>query len=112
MKLILAFIQPYTLDAVRDAVEEAGVDSFSFRETKGIGHHKGEMDIYRGVEYAPAYVPMMEITIAVKRELADGVIAAIAKAAKTEESGYGKIFAWDLSNAVDVSSGTSGPDAL
>ncbi len=41
MKLIMAFIQPYTLDDVRDAGEEAGVDSFSFRETKGFGHHKG-----------------------------------------------------------------------
>ena len=112
MKLIIAFIKPYTLDEVRDALEEAGVTSFSFREVRGFGHHKGATDIYRGVEYAPSYVPMMEIIVAVKRDLATGVVAAIAKAANTGEAGDGKILAIDISEATDISSGRSGPDVL
>jgi len=52
MKLIIAFIKPYRLEEIRDAMNSLGVDSFSFSEVRGIGHHKGERDIYRGVEYA------------------------------------------------------------
>ena len=112
MKLIIAFIKPFTLDEVRDALEDAGVSSFSFREVRGFGHHKGEKDIYRGVEYAPSYVPMMEVIVAVGQELADPVIAAIAGAAKTGEPGDGKIFAMDIAAVTDISSGDSGPDSL
>ncbi len=112
MKLIMAFVKPFTLDEVRDGLEEAGVTSFSFREVRGFGHHKGDKDVYRGVEYAPSYVPMMEVIVAVKQDLAAGVVAAIAKAANTGEPGDGKIVALDLSDATDISTGDTGPDAL
>ncbi len=112
MKLIIAFIKPYCLEEVRDAMATLGVDSFSFSEVRGIGHHKGEKDIYRGIEYAPSYVPMMQITVAVKQGVAEELMTAIAKAARTEEPGGGKVFACDLSQAVDVSSGATGPDAI
>ncbi len=112
MKLIIAFVKPFRLEAVRDAMEGVGVDSFSFSEVRGIGRHKGERDIYRGVEYAPSYVPMMQIIVAVRAEVAEDLMTAIAKAAKTDEPGNGKVFACDLAQVVDVSSGTTGPDAI
>ena len=112
MKLIIAFVKPYRLEDVRDAMEKLGVDSFSFAEVRGIGHSKGEKDIYRGVEYAPAYVPMMQIILAAKEEVAEDLMIAIAKAAKTDEPGNGKVMACELTQVVDVSSGTTGPEAI
>lgn len=112
MKLIFAFVKPYRLEDVRDAMASLGVDSFSFSEVRGIGHHKGERDIYRGVEYAPSYVPMMQVTVAVKQEVAEELMLAIAEAAQTEEPGGGKVFACDLSHVIDVSSLATGPDAI
>jgi nitrogen regulatory protein PII len=97
----MAFVKPYRLDHVREAMEGAGVDSFSFAEARGIGHHKGERDIYRGVEYAPS-----------RAEMAQDLISAIVKAAKSDEPGSGKVMAFDLSDVVDISSGTTGPDAI
>ena len=93
-------------------MERLGIDSFSFSEVRGIGRHKGKRDIYRGVEYAPSYVPMMQVTVAVAQEVAEELMMAIAEAARTEEPGSGKVFACDLSQVVDVSSGTTGPDAI
>ncbi len=112
MKLIIAFIKPYRLEEVRDAMEKLGVDSFSFSEVRGIGHHKGERDIYRGVEYAPSFVPMVQILVMVRAEMAQDLISAIVKAAKSDEPGSGKVMAFDLSDVVDISSGTTGPDAI
>ena len=112
MKLIIAFVKPYKLADIRDAIEPLGVDSFSFAEVRGIGHTKGNEDIYRGVEYAPAYVPMMQIIVAVKEEVAEDLTTAIAKAAKTDEPGSGKVLVCDLAQVVDVSSGATGPEAI
>ncbi len=112
MKQITAVVKPYKLDDIRDAMEGVGVDSFTYGEVRGIGHHKGERDIYRGLEYAPSYVPMMEIIVVVKDDIAEKVAAAITKAAKTDEPGDGKIMVSDLSVVIDISSGKSGPDAI
>jgi nitrogen regulatory protein P-II 2 len=100
MKLIMAFVKPFRLDHVREAMEEVGVDSFSFTEARGIGHHKGERDIYRGVEYAPSFVPMVQIIVMVRAEMAQDLISAIVKAAKSDEPGSGKVMAFDLSDVV------------
>jgi nitrogen regulatory protein P-II 1 len=112
MKLIIAFVKPYRLDHVREAMEGVGVDSFSFTEARGIGHHKGERDIYRGIEYAPSFVPMVQIMVMARAEMAQDLITAIAKAAKTDEPGNGKVMACALTDVVDISSGTTGPDAI
>jgi nitrogen regulatory protein PII len=87
----MAFVKPYRLDHVREAMEGAGVDSFSFAEARGIGHHKGERE---------------------RAEMAQDLISAIVKAAKSDEPGSGKVMAFDLSDVVDISSGTTGPDAI
>ncbi len=112
MKQIMAVVKPYKIDDIRDAMEGVGIDSFTYGEVRGIGHHKGERDIYRGLEYAPSYVPMMEVIVVVNDDIAKQVVAAIAKAAKTDEPGDGKIMVSDLSDAIDISSGKSGPDAI
>jgi nitrogen regulatory protein P-II 2 len=112
MKLIIAFVKPFKLEDVREAMEEFGVDSFSFTEVRGIGHHKGERDLYRGVEYTPSTVPMMQIIVAVRAEVAQDVMTAIATVARTDEPGNGKVLAMDLTDVVDVSSGATGPQAI
>ena len=112
MKQIMAVVKPYKIDDIRDAMEGVGINSFTYGEVRGIGHHKGERDIYRGLEYAPAYVPMMEVVVIVNDDIAENAVAAIAKAAKTDEPGDGKITVSDLADVVDISSGDSGPDAV
>jgi nitrogen regulatory protein PII len=44
--------------------------------------------------------------------MAQDLISAIVKAAKSDEPGSGKVMAFDLSDVVDISSGTTGPDAI
>lgn len=112
MKQIVAVVKPYKIDDIRDAMEGVGVDSFTYGEVRGIGHHKGERDIYRGLEYAPSYVPMMEVIVVVNDDIVDQVVAAIAGAAKTDEPGDGKIMVSDLAGITDISSGKSGREAV
>lgn len=112
MKMIIAIIQPYKLDAVREALSEIGVDGMTVCEVKGYGRQKGHTEIYRGTEYAIHYVPKIKIEIAVKDGIADQALEAIRNAAGQGKIGDGKIFVLDLKNALRIRTGEAGDDAL
>ena len=65
MKLIIAIIKPFKLDAVRDALTGLGVQGLTVTEVKGYGRQKGHTEIYRGAEYAVSFLPKLKIEVAV-----------------------------------------------
>src|SRR5437764_800402 len=96
MKLVMAFIKPFKLDEVRDALTPLGVQGLTVTEVKGFGRQKGQTEIYRGAEYQVSFLPKMKIEVVVPDELADAVVEAIAKAARTDKIGDGKVFVLDV----------------
>jgi len=112
MKYVIAFIQPFRLDEVRNALGEAGVQGLSTTEVRGFGRQRGHKEIYRGSEYDISYVPKIKLEIAVTDDMADRVVETIQKSAKTGNIGDGKIFVLDLESAVRVRTGETGGDAL
>jgi len=112
MKMIMAVIQPYKLDAVREALGEIGVDGMTVSEVKGYGRQKGHTEIYRGTEYAINYVPKVKVEIAVKSDIAEKAVETIQNAAGQGKIGDGKIFVFDLDNALRIRTGEAGEEAL
>ena len=112
MKLVIAIIKPFKLDEVRDALTNLGVHGMTVTEVKGYGRQKGHMEIYRGAEYAVNFLPKIRIEAAVSSEQVDGVVEAIANAAKTGQIGDGKIFVTSLEQAVRIRTGETDTDAL
>jgi len=112
VKYIIAAIKPYKLDEVRDALTAIGVRGMMVSEVKGFGSQSGHTEIYRGAEYAVNFVPKLKVEIAVPEALADDVVDAIRKVAKTNKIGDGKIFVLDLQEALRVRTGETGEDAL
>ena len=112
MKLIIAAIKPYKLDEVREALTAVGVRGMMVSEVKGFGAQSGHTEIYRGAEYAVNFVPKMKLEIVVGDALADSVVETIARAAKTDKIGDGKIFVLDVESAVRVRTGEMNEDAL
>ena len=115
MKMIAAVIKHFKLDDVRKALTEIGVQGMTVIEVKGFGRQKGHMDVYRGVEYEVKFLPKIKLEVAVPDEKADEVIETIAKAAKSGESGEigdGKIFVYDLQDAVRIRTGERGEEAV
>ena|SRR5690349_13809979 len=112
MKLIIAIIQPYRIDAVRDALTEAGVEGLTVSEVRGYGRQRGQKEIYRGAEYSVSYVPKLKLEIAVVAEKADEVVDAIARSARTGKIGDGKIFVLPLEAAQRIRTGEVGIQAL
>jgi nitrogen regulatory protein PII len=70
------------------------------------------MEVYRGVEYEVQFLPKVKIEVAVPAEKLDDVLDAIQKGAKTGEIGDGKIFIYDIQDAVRIRTGERGKEAL
>ena len=112
MKKIEAIIKPFKLDDVREALSEVGVQGITVTEVKGFGRQKGHTELYRGAEYVVDFLPKVKLEIAIADDLLDRVVEAIAKAANTGKIGDGKIFVFDLEQAIRIRTGEAGQDAL
>ena len=112
MKLIIAIIKPFKLDEVREALTPLGVQGLTVSEVKGFGRQKGQTEIYRGAEYHVNFLPKLKIEVAVASDLAEQVVEAIAKAARTGKIGDGKIFVTEIERAVRIRTGETDDEAL
>jgi nitrogen regulatory protein P-II 2 len=112
MKIVIAIIKPFKLDAVRDALTKLGVEGMTLTDVKGYGRQKGHTEIYRGAEYAITFVPKVKIEVAVASEKVDAVIETITAAAKTGKIGDGKVFVLGVDHAVRIRTGEIDAAAL
>jgi nitrogen regulatory protein P-II 2 len=112
MKLITAIIKPFKLDDVREALSEIGVQGITVTEVKGFGRQKGHTELYRGAEYVVDFLPKVKIEVGVDDNLAERVVEAVSRAANTGKIGDGKIFIFNMEQAIRIRTGESGPEAL
>lgn len=112
MKKIEAIIKPFKLDDVVEALSEAGVEGVSVTEIRGFGRQKGRTEIYKGAEYVVDFLPKIKIEVVVPASLADAVVNAIEKSARTGKIGDGKIFVTAIETAVRIRTGERDESAL
>jgi nitrogen regulatory protein P-II 2 len=112
MKMITAVIKPSRLDAVLDAVTEAGASGLTVTEVRGYGRQKGKTEVYRGAEYEVKLLPKVKLEVAVPIDVVAAVVAAIQKSANTGKIGDGKIFVTDLESALRIRTGETDAAAI
>ena len=112
MKLVTAIIKPFKLDDVREALSEVGVNGITVTEVKGFGRQKGHTELYRGAEYVVDFLPKIKIEAGVSDDQLEPVIEAISGAAQTGKIGEGKIFVFELADAIRIRTGETGGEAL
>jgi nitrogen regulatory protein P-II 2 len=112
MKLVMAIVKPFKLDAVRESLMEVGIQGLTVSEAKGFGRQKGQTEIYRGAEYNVEFVPKVRIEVVVEDDEIERVVEAIRSAALTEKIGDGKIFVLEVAQAIRIRTGETGPEAL
>ena len=112
MKMIVAVIKPSRLDAVLEAVTEAGASGLTVTEVRGYGRQKGKTEVYRGAEYEVKLLPKVKLEIAVPDDISESVLAAVARAANTGKIGDGKIFVLDLEKVMRIRTGEQGAAAI
>ena len=111
MKMIVAVIKPSRLDAVLEAVTEAGASGLTVTEVRGYGRQKGKTEVYRGAEYEVKLLPKVKLEIAVPTDVLEPVIEALQRTANTGKIGDGKVFVMDLEQALRIRTGDAGAAA-
>jgi nitrogen regulatory protein P-II 1 len=112
VKLIIAFIKPFKLDEVKDALKAAGVTGLSVSEVRGFGRQAGHTEVYRGAEYQVDFVPKTRIDVLVDDSMVGTVIDTIQRVAHTGSIGDGKIAILPVDDVIRIRTGERGRDAL
>ena len=112
MKMLIAIIKPFKLDAVREALADLGVQGMTVTEVRGFGRQKGHTELYRGAEYQVDLLPKVKLELALAPDMVDKAVDAIMKSAKTGNIGDGKIFVYDLNQTVRIRTGETGVEAV
>jgi nitrogen regulatory protein P-II 1 len=112
MKKIEAIIKPFKLDEVVEALSEIGVEGVSVTEIRGFGRQKGRTEIYKGAEYVVDFLPKVKIEIILSDALCASAVEAIQKTAKTGKIGDGKIFVFNVEQAIRIRTGDKDEAAI
>jgi nitrogen regulatory protein P-II 1 len=112
MLKIEAVIQPAKLDAVKDALIEAGIEGMTILEARGHGRQKGHSEFYRGREYTIDLVNKVKIELVVNDGLKDKAVQAILSTARTGHIGDGKIFISRIDEAIRIRNDERGETAI
>ena len=112
MKLVTAYIQPYKLTEVKQALFQAKVYKMSVTNALGCGQQMGYTESYRGVDIEVNLLKKTRVEIAVNDEFVKPTVEAIISAARTGEIGDGKIFVQNLQDCIRIRTGETGSDAI
>jgi len=112
MKKIEAIIQPHKLEEVKEALKGIGVDGMTITEVRGHGRQKGHKEVYRGMEYQVDLLPKIKIEMVVSDERSPEVINAVVSSARSGKIGDGKVFVYDVAEAIRIRNGDHGDVAL
>ena len=112
MKKIEAIIQPFKLDDVKEVLQGMGIDGMTISDVRGHGRQKGHTEVYRGQEYTVDLLPKVKLEIVLPSSRCEEVITALSGAARTGKIGDGKIFVYEVAEAVRIRNGDRGEAAL
>lgn len=112
MKKVEAIVRHFKLEDVKNALSEKGIQGMTVTEVRGFGRQKGHTEIYRGTEYAIDFVPKVKIEIICTDSNVSTVIDTILQTAQTGQIGDGKVFVYDLENAIRIRTGETGEGAI
>ncbi len=112
MRKIEAIIQPFKLDEVKEALKGIGIDGMTISDVRGHGRQKGHKEIYRGQEYNVDLLPKVKLEMVVPESRSEEVLKALAAAARTGKIGDGKIFVYEVAEAIRIRNDDRGDSAL
>ncbi|MGD0133252.1 MAG: P-II family nitrogen regulator [Bryobacteraceae bacterium] len=112
MKKIEAIIQPHKLEDVKEALKSIGIDGMTISEVRGHGRQKGHKEVYRGMEYQVDLLPKVKIEMVVADDRSSEVIQTVVRSARTGKIGDGKVFVYDVAEAIRIRNDDRGDGAL
>ncbi len=111
MKRIEAIIRKTRFEDVKEALNDAGIEFFSFWEVRGVGQAR-ESRVYRGISYDTGTIERVLLSIIVRDINLKKTLDSILKSAWSGEIGDGKIFVSDIIESYRIRTGEKGDESL
>jgi nitrogen regulatory protein P-II 1 len=112
MKRIEAIIQPHKLEDAKEALKAIGIDGMTITEVRGHGRQKGHTETYRGMEYKVDLLPKVKLEMVVPDARLEETVRTLTAAARTGKIGDGKIFIYEVADAIRIRNDDRGESAL
>lgn len=112
MKKLEIVIKPEKLEDLKTILEDCKANGLMISNIMGYGNQKGYKQIYRGAEYSVNLLPKVKVETVVPEEMADKIVDKVVSEINTGNYGDGKIFVYDVQDAVRIRTGERGNDAL
>jgi nitrogen regulatory protein P-II 1 len=112
MKKVEAIIQPFKFEEVKDALKGIGVDGMTVSDVRGHGRQKGHKEVYRGQEYEVDLLPKVKLELVIPDDRLDDVVRTVTRSARTGKIGDGKLFVYDVADAIRIRNDDRGESAL
>jgi nitrogen regulatory protein P-II 1 len=112
MKKIEAIIRNERLQPVQDALDEIGVSGLTVTEVMGCGRQKGYTEQYRGSRANISLLPKLKVECVLPADRVDAAVDAILASAYTGETGDGRVFVWEIEQAIRIRTGERGEESV
>jgi nitrogen regulatory protein P-II 1 len=112
MKKVEAIIQPFKFEEVKDALKSIGIDGMTVSDVRGHGRQKGHKEVYRGQEYEVDLLPKVKLELVIPDDRLDDVVRTVTRSARTGKIGDGKLFVYEVADAIRIRNDDRGESAL
>ena len=103
MKKVDIIARAEQLEDLKEALNKIGIQGMTVSQVFGCGLQKGHTEVYRGQQYDVNLIPMVKV---------DLVMDTARNTLQTGEVGDGKIFVYDVEDAMRIRTGTRGTKAV
>lgn len=112
MKKLEIIIRPERLDDLKTILNSNGAHGLMISNIMGYGSQRGHKQVYNGVDFSGNLLPKVKVESIVSDETYETIIDQVIEQINTGEYGDGKIFVYDVYDAIRIRTGERGTDAL
>lgn len=112
MKKLEMIIRPEKLEELKTALDKVGIKGMTVTTVMGCGHQRGIKEIYRGAELTFNLLHKVKVETVIVDDLVDAVIQKVREAVSTGNVGDGKIFVYNVENAIRIRTGEMGEEVV
>ena len=112
MKKLEIIVKPGKSSLVREAITAAGCSGITISQAEGHGTQQGLSKDKGNGNYRLEMVPKVRMELVVSDSMAEAVIEAVVKVARTGQPGDGKIFVSEVKDVIRIRTGERGEKAI
>ncbi len=112
MKRLEIIIKQNKLEELLDILDENKAHGAMVSNIQGYGNQRGHVSMYRGAELDVKMLPKTKVETVIEDEKVEALIKNISEQIRTGNCGDGKIFIYNVEDAIRIRTGEQGTTAL